>query len=249
MTRLMAGLLSLVCCLTLSSARVGGEEEPSALAPMLERFLARSDAPLTQYRARRVIEGHNKRFNKHAAIEAITELTADGDFTYIIVSETGSDYVLDKVLRPMLETEKEVFESGDPSRSALTPANYELAAGGPVEPGLVKLLAKARRKDISLIDGAVYVTSDDADLVRIEGRLAKNPSFWTTRVNIVRRYDRIAGVRVPISLDSTAQVRFAGESTLSMTYEYEMVNGVALTRAPVPSDRLPGLAGTAISLR
>ena len=79
-----------------------------------------------------------------------------------------------------------------------------------------------------MIDGAVFITSDDADLVRVEGRMAKNPSFWTTRVNLVRRYDRIGGVRVPVRLDSTAQIRFAGESTLSMVYDYESVNGVKL---------------------
>jgi hypothetical protein len=59
--------------------------------------------------------------------------------------------------------------------------------------------------------------------------MAKNPSFWTTRVDVVRWYERIAGVRVPVRLDSTAHIRFAGESTLSMIYKYEMVNGVEVT--------------------
>jgi hypothetical protein len=46
----------------------------------------------------------------------------------------------------------------------------------------------------------------------------------------VRHYDRVGGIRVPVRLDSTAQIRFAGESTLSMIYKYEMVNGVDLGR-------------------
>jgi hypothetical protein len=64
--------------------------------------------------------------------------------------------------------------------------------------------------------------------VRVEGRLAKNPSFWTKRVDVVRRYERLSGVRVPTRLDSVAQIRFAGTSTFSMTFEYEMVNGLAV---------------------
>lgn len=205
-------------------------ETDALIQPALERFLARTDEPLTQYRAIRRLEGHNERFNKHGAIEALTVLEPGGKFTFEIISETGSDYIRDKVLRPILETEAEVLASGagSRSRSALTPANYELGGGEVMESGLIKLFAKPRRKDVSLIDGAVFVTSGDADLVRIEGRMAKNPSFWTTRVNLVRYYDRVGGVRVPIRLESTAQIRFAGESTLSMVYDYLWINGVKL---------------------
>jgi hypothetical protein len=224
-TRLLFGLLSLVCCLTLSAESVGRTETSAAIQPALERFLSRPDEPLTQYRARRILEGHNARFKMRATIEAITELSPGGRFTYTILSETGSEYIREKVLRPILETEEKVLASGNASRSALTPENYDIGGGELAEPGLVKLFAKPRRKDISLIDGAVFITSDDADLVRVEGRMAKNPSFWTTRVNLVRHYDRIEGVRVPVRLDSTAQIRFAGESSLSMIYKYEVVNG------------------------
>jgi hypothetical protein len=230
-TRTLFGLLSLVFCLTLSVEGLGRPPAmPAGVEPALQRFLARPDEPITQYRARRVLAGHNPRFKMEGGIEAITELSADGRFSYTIVSETGSDYIRDKVLRPLLETEAKVLASGDPSRSALTTDNYEIGGGELAEPGIVKLFAKPRRKEVSLIDGAVFITSSDSDLVRVEGRMAKNPSFWTTRVNVVRRYDRIGGVRVPVRLDSTAQIRFAGESSLSMTYDYEMINGVALAK-------------------
>jgi hypothetical protein len=59
----------------------------------------------------------------------------------------------------------------------------------------------------------------------MEGRLSKPPSFWTRRVEIVRWYRRIAGVRMPVALESAANVRIAGESTFRMTYEYESING------------------------
>ena len=72
----------------------------------------------------------------------------------------------------------------------------------------------------------MFVTRQDADLLRVEGRLAKNPSFWTTRVDVVRRYDRVGGIRVPVRLDTTAQIRVAGASTMSVVYDYQMVNGV-----------------------
>jgi hypothetical protein len=42
---------------------------------------------------------------------------------------------------------------------------------------------------------------------------------------VVRRYQRINGVRVPVSIESVAQVLIAGRSTFQMTYEYETING------------------------
>jgi len=222
--RALAVLLSFGWCVSLAAGTGLGT---TAAEPALQRFLARPDERVTQYRARRVLEGHNERFNMHASLEVLTELSPSGEFTYSIVRQQGSDYIRDK-LRQLLETEARVIRGGDPSRSALTADNYELSAGEVAEPGLVKLLAKPRRRDISLIDGAVFVTSEDADLVRVEGRLAKNPSFWTSKVYLVRRYERLAGVRVPVRLDSTAHIKFAGESSLRMTYDYEMVNGTPL---------------------
>jgi hypothetical protein len=91
---------------------------------------------------------------------------------------------------------------------------------------VVRLFVKPRRKEVSLFEGSVFVTRDDADLLRVEGRLARNPSFWTTRVDLVRRYDRVGGIRVPVRLDTAAQIRFAGTATMSVVYDYEMVNGI-----------------------
>jgi hypothetical protein len=76
-----------------------------------------------------------------------------------------------------------------------------------------------------LVAGSIYVNPDDGELVRLEGRLIKPPSFWTRRVDIVRWYRRFAGIRLPVALESMANVRIAGESTFRVTYDYEIVNG------------------------
>jgi hypothetical protein len=46
-----------------------------------------------------------------------------------------------------------------------------------------------------------------------------------SRVDVVRRYARIAGVRVPVELESTAHVRLAGRSEMRITYQYTSING------------------------
>lgn len=209
----------------------------------MQRFLARADEPVARYRAIRYLEARNERFKMHGWLEAETELGPDG-FQYRILREGGAEYIRHKVLRKLLENEDKLFATRDASMAAVTPKNYELRGSEAAEPGLVKLLVKPRRRDISLVDGAVFVTEDDADLVRVEGRLAKNPSFWTRQVDVVRRYDRIAGMRVPTALESVAQVRFAGTSTLSMRWEYESINGVAVAPASASARARPRPAET-----
>jgi len=223
----MRRLAVLFGALTMSAVFVMAEPAtmPSALEPALHRFLARADEPLVTYRGTRHLEGRNDRYNMSGWMDIGAELTADG-FHYTVVNEGGSDLIRKRVFRSMLEDEEQIFANGDLTRSSITPTNYDLSPAQASEPGLVKLFARPKRKDVTLIDGAIYITDTDADLVRVEGRLAKNPSFWTRRVDVVKQYARVGGLRVPIRVESTAQIRFAGTSTMTMTYDYEMINGV-----------------------
>src|SRR4051812_31047452 len=161
------------------SALTAAEEGPQAAGfePVLHRFLTRADEPLVTYRGTRRLEGRNERFNVSGWMEVATELTAAG-FHYRVIDEGGSDLIRGRVFRSMLENEEEIFANRDPARSSFTSTNYDLTPGDASEPGLVKLFARPKRKDVTLIDGAVYITDTDADLVRVEGRLAKSPSFW-----------------------------------------------------------------------
>lgn len=208
-------------------------------APITLRFLERPQESLTAFRAVRHLEATNRRLGKHAWLDAYTELSPDGVFSFRVVAEGGSGYIRKKVLRPILEGERDIVHRGDVARSALEPVNYEFTSEDPADAGLVRLTVKPKRREMTLIDGGVFVSGTDADLVRVEGRLARNPSFWTTRVDVVRRYGRVAGVRVPLGIESVAHVRLVGASEMTMTYCYEMVNGRL-----VPPGAVPGCAET-----
>jgi hypothetical protein len=198
---------------------------PSTGSAIVDRVVARVDPPPQQYRALRRLEAQSDKLGGSAYIEAWTNVEPGTGFRYEIVSEGGSSFVRGKVLKPWLENEKKMWASGDPERAAFTHENYTFDDRGPTADGLVRVAVKSRRKDMLLVDGSIFVNPDDGDLVRIEGRLSKNPSFWTRRVEIVRHYQRIQGVRVPIAIESVASVLMAGRSTFNMTYEYETING------------------------
>jgi hypothetical protein len=186
------------------------------------RIAVTPEQPLKQYRAYRRMHARNDHFDQEAWLEAWTELDERG-FRYTIVSERGSDYIRSKVLKAVLKREQELVADGDCGRSELTPDNYdfeEMQQGD----GEQYVTLKPKRKDVLLVDGRMVLSGDGSELLRVEGRLSKNPSFWTSLVNVIRHYARLDGVRVPIATESTAKVKFAGLSHLDVHYEYETIN-------------------------
>lgn len=188
------------------------------------RFVSQLDQPLTQYRAYRRMHASNDKFDQEAWLEAWTEYD-DSGFRYEIVSESGSDYVRKKVLRAVLKREQELIAGGHATRALISADNYEFADAPDSADGLRYILLKPKRKDVVLVDGRMVLSQDGTDLLRVEGRLAKNPSFWTSLVNVIRTYGKVDGVRVPVSTESIAKVKFAGLSRMEVTYEYESING------------------------
>lgn len=206
---------------------VHGASDPNNTATplVLQRFLSLDSPPATAYRALRRLDARNEGLDKTAWMDVWTEADREGGFKYTVVAEGGSGYIRSKVFLASLEKEREMYASGDPSRAALTPDNYVFEDEGAALDGLSALAVTPRRKDVLLVDGSIFLNPKDGDLVRIEGRLAKAPSFWVRQVQIVRSYQRIAGARMPVATEAVANIRLAGRATFRMTYEYEMVNG------------------------
>jgi hypothetical protein len=213
-----------------AAAATGSPDRPESLSPSVR------EQPLTQYRAYRRMHGRNEHFGQEAWLEAWTEFDERG-FRYTIVSETGSDYMRNKVLKAVLKREQELVADGDCHRSELTPDNYEFQDVQQGD-GERYVTLKPKRKDVLLVDGRMVLSQDGSELLRVEGRLAKNPSFWTTLVNIIRHYARLDGVRVPVATESIAKVKLAGIAYLDVHYEYETINGRPVSmaaRQAVPS--------------
>src|SRR5262245_40592610 len=194
-------------------------------ATPLDRFLARGEEPTVEYRALRRLEAANSKFNQRAWMVAWTEYDRAKGFRFSIVAEGGSNYIRTHVLRAALLGEQKMWANNEPQRASLSNENYTFDNDVPDEGGLAAVGLKPKRRDVLLVEGAIFVTPADGDLARIEGKLSKAPSFWTRRVDVVRRYERMAGVRVPVSIESVAHVLIAGRSTFRMTYEYETING------------------------
>jgi hypothetical protein len=215
--RLLVVLLLAIGFSSSARAMVGNAADDS-----IKRFLALDDAQ-PRYRALRRLEAENG--SRKGWIEAVTEYSREAGFTYAITAEGGSSYIRSKVLRAVLDGEREVIAKGETARSSLALVNYSFQANGIDDSGFANVLLSPRRKERVLVKGMMALNVADGALVRLQGRLAKNPSFWLKNVDIVRIYERLGGAVVPVDLETKAQVRFLGIATLHMTYVYTEIDG------------------------
>jgi hypothetical protein len=188
----------------------------------LDRFLAHN-APQPHYRGTRHLEAENGK--RRGWLDIGADYAPNSGFRYHITAEGGSDYIRKKVLKAVLDGERALVAAGEDTRSSLARTNYNFQSNGIDNEGLARVLLAPRRKERALVVGSMLLRPDQGELVRVEGRLAKNPSFWVRNVDIIRTYERIGGVVVPVAMDSTAHIRFFGAATLRMTYSYAEING------------------------
>jgi len=209
--------------------------EPSGTVSIVDRFLTRDDDQLTSYRAVRHMSATSRGGKMKASMTVLTTLDPETGFTFTELEWSGSALIRKHVFIPALRAEREANTAAASARGALTPANYAFVERDARVDGLRQIDINARRTDTLLVDGSILVT-DEGDLVWARGQLVKRPSFWTRRVEVVRRYQRIAGIRVPVGMNSIADVLMAGRSTFEMTYEYQVVNGRPVDGSTVSTD-------------
>jgi hypothetical protein len=186
----------------------------------LRSFLDRT-AAAHQYSASRRLEASGS--GRQGWLDVQTQFSVASGFSYQVMAEGGSGYIRSRVLRSLLEEERSIVAENASPKVALSYDNYQFTPNGIDEEGLAVVTIRPLRKDRSLIAGQMFLTAE-GDLVRVKGRLVKNPSFWVTRANLIRSYQRINGVTMPVSLETTGQLRLFGSSALRMTYRYEQIN-------------------------
>jgi hypothetical protein len=193
--------------------------------PALQRFLATDHSIVRQATSVRRLEARNDHFDTEAWMDVRATADENG-FRYTVLDEGGSGFVRSKALRGALEQESKWWSDGAAQRTWFTTDNYQFEDAGTEPDGLARIGVTPKRKDMLLVSGSIFLKPDDGELVRIEGSPARSPSFWTRRIQVVRHYARIAGVHLPVAVESSAQIRMAGSATFRMTYKYESVNGL-----------------------
>lgn len=203
-----------------------GADSPSPQS-VLQRFLGASGQRLpVAYRAVRRLEATSAKLKATGWVEALTEFDPATGLRVRILAEDGSSRIRG-ALKGVLDAERAATLPGRSRDVALTVENYDFEAGAATAEGLIAVRVTPRRRASALVYGTIFVTLAEGDLVRLEGRLVKSPSFWTRSVDLVRCYERRAGRQVPVEVRSLADVRVIGVTEFVMSYAYESVNGQA----------------------
>lgn len=209
--------------------------------PSIERAVARFNtiAP-PAYRAFRRLEGGLSSSTKQGWLEAWTEFVPGRGFRYEVVREGGHEYVRQKVLRNLLNSEQDLLARGKPLRALLVASNYAFEDGGITENGLQRIVLKAARKSDGIVNGSLFLEPEAGSLVRIEGRLVKSPSFWIRDVDVTWNYATLGDHELPVEMISSGRVRLFGRSTFKMLYDYVSIDGRPVsggTKAVLRDDR------------
>lgn len=166
----------------------------------------------------------------HKKAEMIVRVTYSAPETkrFEIVSESGSRILRNRVLRPLIEAEKETSRGATRQKSIISPENYDFRLlsreGSPGQEAFV-LQAVPRKETKFLFVGRIWIDARDFAVIRIEASPAVNPSWWIKNTIVKHSYRKVSGFWMYDQNESTSRVRIGGRARLSVRYHYYSLMG------------------------
>jgi hypothetical protein len=208
---------------------------------LVKRNLERARA-LAAYEGTRVYRLEYRGFPGSRSAEMIVDVKyrTPGTKEFSIRSEKGSQLIIERVFKRMLQSEKEAVSEENQSRIALNRDNYNFTLAGhettPTGSSYI-LSVEPRTNNKLLYRGRIWVDAEDFAVTRIEGAPAKNPSFWTKETKIVQVYTKVGDFWLPASNRSTSVIRLGGQANFTIDYQnYQITAATAVGT----SDKLAG---------
>jgi hypothetical protein len=190
------------------------------IAKMMARDNERQ-ATLYGYTASRRYILDNQRHHKRAEMLVRMTCLRDGSKQFETISETGWGGARKHVFPRLLEAETEASRPDLRERSRLIPENYVFEMVGieyvDERPAYVIAIAP-KTPNKYLMQARIWIDADEYAIVRIEGKPAKNPSFWTKSVHFVHKYEKRGSFWFPVSDRSVTDVRIFGSTEVTIEY-------------------------------
>lgn len=236
----VAFLLLPSCC----AAQAGNQPARQALSTeqIVTEMVARNKtraAALPDYTTRQICQLHYHGFPSDRRGEMVLDIhyTAGASKRYTLVSESGSKFVIDHVLKRLLEGEQEAQNAKNLEETALTPRNYRFSLTGQKstpEGSYYILHVEPKIRNKFLFRGDVWVDQTDFAVARVVAAPAKNPSFWITDSHIEQQYEKFGSFWLPVQNQSTSKIRVVGgTATLLIQYKDYSLAGIATTATAI----------------
>lgn len=164
---------------------------------------------------------HYVAVNKKHRADMLVRVTcsSEGLKQFDVLSEQGSTSIRKHVFRKLLSGETEASRRDTRNSTRITPANYDFHIIGKdtLETGpayVLQISPKTANK--YLIKGTIWVNANDYSIVRVEGRPARNPSFWVRSVHFVHTYQKVGQFWLASSTRTQSRIRIFGDSELTI---------------------------------
>ncbi len=201
---------------------------PQVLDKMVEKNAERADA-LQKYQGRRTYTLDYKGFPASFHAEMVVDMTYDAPSTkqFNIVSQSGPQWLVDRVLKRLLEAELESMNEENRARVALNASNYDFSEfehQNTPDNCSYQLTVEPKIPSKLLYRGRIWVDGRDFAVCRIEAEPAKNPSFWIKKTEIHHTYLKVGNFWLPSENESVSAVRGGGRAVLTIKYQnYEIL--------------------------
>jgi hypothetical protein len=231
------------------AAAVGAQKPPLAVGEVVTRLVERNrerDEALRKFTGTRAYSlKYTGFFGTHNAEMTVSvNYTSPDNKEFTIVSQSGSKFIVDHVLKGLLQGEKEAANPENKSRTALNASNYDFTLAGYETSGETPqyVLNVKPKKDTKFVyRGKIWVDGKDFAVTRIQAEPAKSPSFWVKKSEVNHRYEKVDEFWLPAENKTDSLIRLGGHAVLAIEYQdYKIVQAV-----PVGSPDTPAKANTA----
>jgi hypothetical protein len=168
----------------------------------------------------------NSHFGEAAELMANVRYEKGIGKRYQVLWRKGPGFLQGRVINRILNEDATLSGPSERPHTLFTSANYSMKVEGTqmLDGKLCYIVdIHPRAHNFSLIEGTAWVDSRGFSLLRIEGRPAASPSFWTGRPFIEREYTVSDGFSFPRHSRATSKGFFAGKSQLDIDYsKYEI---------------------------
>ena len=159
---------------------------------LIKKNAERANA-LGSYHGRRLYRLDYVGFPAHFHAEMLVDMkyTAPSSKEFTVVSQSGEKWLIDHILKRLIDTEREAVQGDNWKRTALDNQNYNFTASpddGADKSCPYVLAVEPKEPTKFLFRGRVWVNAKDFAVCRIEAEPAKNPSFWIKHTDIHHAY-------------------------------------------------------------
>jgi hypothetical protein len=193
------------------------QPDTADIVSKMERRMSRQSATLCSYSALETYTLSNRHLHAGSEMKVRVTYHHDKGTKYQVISDTSKG-IAKRVFENLLHEQTTAHRE---KSAGINSSHYEFDLKGEEGCGnrqCYKLQIRPRHRTRFLVDGFAWVDRRTYGIVRVEGRLAKSPSFWIKPPEIEQTFEARDGFWLPASNRSSTHVLFFGEADLTIAY-------------------------------